>query len=152
MRFPRQEFWCGLSVPFPGDLLDPGVKPGCPTLRADSFLSEPAGKPNSCGLWDLVPWPGIKSGLPTLGAWSLSHWTTGEWELRLSEVLREGTSSNITCPYKERERCISAHRGKAILGHSGKMASASHRGASGKGRLANTLILNLQNHEGITFC
>ena len=31
-----------------------------------------------CSTWDLVPWPGIKPGLPTLGAWSLSHWTTGE--------------------------------------------------------------------------
>ena len=29
----------------------------------------------SGGMWDLVPWPGIKPGLPTWGAWSLSHWT-----------------------------------------------------------------------------
>ena len=26
----------------------------------------------------LVPWPGIKSGPPALGAWSLNYWTTGE--------------------------------------------------------------------------
>ena len=26
----------------------------------------------SCGLWDLVPWPGIKPGPPTSWAWSLS--------------------------------------------------------------------------------
>ena len=32
----------------------------------------------SCSMWDLVPWPGIKPGLPALGAWSLSHWTTSE--------------------------------------------------------------------------
>ena len=32
----------------------------------------------SCGIWDLVPWPGIKPGCPTLGVWSLSHWTTRE--------------------------------------------------------------------------
>ena len=32
----------------------------------------------SCGVWDLVPWPGIKPGPPALGAQSLSHWTTGE--------------------------------------------------------------------------
>ena len=25
----------------------------------------------------LVPWPGIKSGPPALGAWSLNYWTTG---------------------------------------------------------------------------
>ena len=30
----------------------------------------------SCGMWDLVPSPGIKPGPPVLGLWSLSHWTT----------------------------------------------------------------------------
>ena len=30
----------------------------------------------SCGMQDLVPWPGIEPGSPALGAWSLSHWTT----------------------------------------------------------------------------
>ena len=30
----------------------------------------------SCGMWDLVSWPGIKPRPPALGAWSLSHWTT----------------------------------------------------------------------------
>ena len=29
-----------------------------------------------CGMWNLVPWPGIEAGPPELGAWSLSHWTT----------------------------------------------------------------------------
>ena len=33
----------------------------------------------SCGMWDLVPWPGIKPGLPALGLRSLSHWIT--WEV-----------------------------------------------------------------------
>ena len=32
----------------------------------------------SCGMWDLVPWPGIEPGLPALGASSLSHWTNRE--------------------------------------------------------------------------
>ena len=32
----------------------------------------------SCGMWNLVPWPGIKPGSPALGACSLSHWTTRE--------------------------------------------------------------------------
>ena len=32
----------------------------------------------SCGLWGLVPWPGIEPGPPALGAWSLSHWTARE--------------------------------------------------------------------------
>ena len=32
----------------------------------------------SCGMWDLVPWPGIEPGPPELATWSLSHWTTRE--------------------------------------------------------------------------
>ena len=32
----------------------------------------------SCGMWDLVPWPGIEPRPPALGVWSLSHWTTRE--------------------------------------------------------------------------
>ena len=29
----------------------------------------------SCGMWDLVPWPGIEPGPTVLGEWSLSYWT-----------------------------------------------------------------------------
>ena len=32
----------------------------------------------SCGMWDLVPWPGMEPGPPALGARSLNHWTTRE--------------------------------------------------------------------------
>ena len=32
----------------------------------------------SCGMWDLLPRPGIKPGPPALRAGSLSHWTTRE--------------------------------------------------------------------------
>ena len=45
MEFSRQEYWSGLPFPFPGDLLDPGIKSGSPALQADSSLSEPPGKP-----------------------------------------------------------------------------------------------------------
>ena len=45
MEFSRQEHWSGLPFSFPGDLPDPGIKPGSPTLHADSLLSEPPGKP-----------------------------------------------------------------------------------------------------------
>ena len=27
MGFPRQEYWCGLPFPIPGDLSNPGIKP-----------------------------------------------------------------------------------------------------------------------------
>ena len=45
MEFSRQENWNRLPFPPPGDLSDPGIKPGSPALQADSLLSEPPGKP-----------------------------------------------------------------------------------------------------------
>ena len=47
MEFSRQEHWCGLPFPSPGDLPDPGIKPRSPTLQADALPSEPLGKPQS---------------------------------------------------------------------------------------------------------
>ena len=32
MGFLRQEYWNGLPFPSPGDLPDPGIEPGSPTL------------------------------------------------------------------------------------------------------------------------
>ena len=32
MGFSRQEYWSGLPFPSPGDLPDPGIKPGSPAL------------------------------------------------------------------------------------------------------------------------
>ena len=46
LGFSRQEYWSGLPFPSPGDLPDPGIKPGSFALRADSLPSEPPGKPN----------------------------------------------------------------------------------------------------------
>ena len=43
LEFPRQEYWTSLPFPSPGDLSDPGIKPGSPTLQADSLLTEPPG-------------------------------------------------------------------------------------------------------------
>ena len=44
MGFSRKEYWSGLPFPSPGDLPNPGIKPGYPTLQADSLLSEPPGE------------------------------------------------------------------------------------------------------------
>ena len=44
MAFSRQEYWSGLPFPSPGDLPDPGIEPGFPTLEADALTSEPPGK------------------------------------------------------------------------------------------------------------
>ena len=43
MRFSRQEYWSGLPFPSPGDLPDPGIKPGSPALESDALTSEPPG-------------------------------------------------------------------------------------------------------------
>ena len=40
MGFSRQEHWSGLSFPSPGDLPNPGIKPGSPTLQAESLPTE----------------------------------------------------------------------------------------------------------------
>ena len=32
MEFSRQEYWSGLSFPFPGNLPDPGIEPASPAL------------------------------------------------------------------------------------------------------------------------
>ena len=44
MGFSRQEYWSGLSFPSPGDLPQPGIKPGSPALQADSLPTELPGK------------------------------------------------------------------------------------------------------------
>ena len=45
MRFSRHGYWSGLPFPSPGDLPNPGIEPGSPTLQADTLTSEPPGKP-----------------------------------------------------------------------------------------------------------
>ena len=42
--FSRQEYWSGWPFPSPGDLPNPGIKPGSPALQAESLLSDPPGK------------------------------------------------------------------------------------------------------------
>ena len=41
MGFSRQECWSGLPFPSPGNLPNPGIEPGSPTLQADALPSEP---------------------------------------------------------------------------------------------------------------
>ena len=45
MEFSRQEYWSELPFPSLGDLPNPGIEPGSPTLQADSLLSEPQENP-----------------------------------------------------------------------------------------------------------
>ena len=51
----RHEYWSRLPIPSPGDLPDPGIKPGSPALEADSLPSEPPG--NIYGLCISLPEP-----------------------------------------------------------------------------------------------
>ena len=44
MGYSRQEYWSQLLFPSPGDLPDPGIEPGSPTLQADALPPEPPGK------------------------------------------------------------------------------------------------------------
>ena len=44
MDLTRQEYWSALSCPSPGDLPEPGIEPGSPTLQADSLPFELPGK------------------------------------------------------------------------------------------------------------
>ena len=37
MGFSRQEYWSGLPFSSPGDLPNPGIKPGSPVLQADAL-------------------------------------------------------------------------------------------------------------------
>ena len=60
MSFFRQEDWSGLPFPSPGDLPNPVIEPGSPTLQADFLSSEPQEKPReqveTCilTLWSLL--------------------------------------------------------------------------------------------------
>ena len=42
--FSRQEYWSGLPFLSPGDLPNPGIEPGSPTLQTDALPSELPGK------------------------------------------------------------------------------------------------------------
>ena len=53
MEFSRQEYWSGLPLPPPGDLLDPGMDPRSPALQADALPAEPQGKPKNTGVGSL---------------------------------------------------------------------------------------------------
>ena len=43
--FSKQEYWCGLPCPPPGDPPNPGIEPRSPALQADSLPTELSGKP-----------------------------------------------------------------------------------------------------------
>ena len=50
-RIFQARYWSGSPFPAPGDLPNPGIEPGSPTLQADSLPSEPPPSPLPLGLW-----------------------------------------------------------------------------------------------------
>ena len=45
MEFSRPEYWSGQPFSSPGDLPNPGIKPRCPALQADSLPTDLSGEP-----------------------------------------------------------------------------------------------------------
>ena len=62
MGFSRQESWSGLPFPSPGDLPNPGIEYGSPTLQADSLPWQP--RRRQCNSW-LRKFPWRRDRLPT---------------------------------------------------------------------------------------
>ena len=54
MGFPRQEYWSGLPFPSPGDLRNPGNKPGSTALQVNFLPSEQAGNSLLHARWPLI--------------------------------------------------------------------------------------------------
>ena len=75
MGFSRQEYWSGLSFPSPGDLPNPGIEPGSPSLQADALPSEPPGKQGLCKWQLLIFLCGLPFSLISL-SWKHSHVNT----------------------------------------------------------------------------
>ena len=55
--FPRQEYWCELSFPYPGVLPNPEIKHVSPTLAGRLFTTETPGKPKVRNALYLLGWP-----------------------------------------------------------------------------------------------
>ena len=53
MGFPKQEYWCGLPCPPPGDVPDTGIEPTSPALASRFFTTEPPGKSLRRVYWEL---------------------------------------------------------------------------------------------------
>ena len=83
---PGSSVWSGLPFPSPGNLPDPGIEPGSPTLQADSLLTELPGKLSCLGpqlLWNIEN---------VTGSWKI----TKVWEKRKSWGRTEWQGSSPT--------------------------------------------------------
>ena len=79
----RPEHCSGQPFPSPGDLHNPGVEPGSPTLQTDSLPAEPQGSPRMQGAQPFpspadLPGSGTKPESPALQADSLPTELSGK--------------------------------------------------------------------------
>ena len=88
MGFSRQEYWSGWPHPPPGDISNPGIKPGSlqsPALRADSLPLVPPGKPHQEAVIDNTEMsePGCSKSIIAINylqKWGVCQiWTTGHY-------------------------------------------------------------------------
>ena len=82
MGFSRQEYWSGLPFPSPGDLPNPGIDPGFPTLEADALTSEPPGN-----VYLILKWSEVKS-LSRVGLF-VTPWTVAYQPPQSTEFSRQ---------------------------------------------------------------
>ena len=92
MGFSWQAYWSGLSFPSPGDLPDPGIKPGSPALEADTLTSEQPGRklPYSSYQPTLPPRSSYSSAFHQMQvnfAYSRMKWNQILWYLYVSRLL-----------------------------------------------------------------
>ena len=73
-RFPRQEYWSGLSFLSPGDLPNPGSNPSLLHWQADSLLLSHQGSPLDCS-----PAPCSSPLLPPASTTQCSHLSICIW-------------------------------------------------------------------------
>ena len=68
MKFSRQEYWSGLPIPSPGDLLELETEPGFPALQSDSlplsYQGSPFSSPTRDETWNLSSESILTTGVP----------------------------------------------------------------------------------------
>ena len=102
MGFSRQEHWSRLPCPPPGDLLNPGIKPGSPVLQADSLPSELPGKRMNTGVGSPSLLQGIFLTQGLNGVSCLAGRFFTSWAAR--EALHTYSVSTNTCIGMETQR------------------------------------------------
>ena len=103
MRFSRQEYRSGLPFPFPGDLPDPGVKPGSPALQAVSFPTELQWVAGGLHKWSRAPTEGCGQTKGTGAPWRSRR----EWQVPSSTFC---VLAHCSLALGQRHQCVQTDR------------------------------------------